>query len=1159
MLELIIGRAGTGKTFRCLDQLKHLIRSAPLERQYLLVPAYMTYKLERELAEMTGGSLNTYVLSFQRFAQQTLNELGGAITPRISDIGRRLLLKKILIDRNKRDQLKYFAKAAKQRGFSETLAEQLKELRSYSIDADRLRELTFEADDELADKIIDLALLADDFKRLIEGQKNDDSDVLELATEMIAQSDEIKNADVFIDGFIFFDPQQRNMIEALLKSARNVHITLTMDVEPSSLENRRELGMFHRAYQTFSMLKKLSSELSIDVKVSRLENSFRFKNKALALIEENLFKFPPSNTKLEGDIEGVKVVEAASRRVEVEMLARDIRRLIERKNYRPREIGVLLRDDSYADLIKPVFEKHGINYFNDAKRAGAHHPLAELIRSALEMQNWRSDAIFRCLRTGFFNVERDDVDLLENYALEFGVRGKKKWTQDEPWTWHRREVDDDLDNQAQWQQERSAKADEIRRRLIEPLIVFSDQLRDAKTMTRRAEVLYGLLERLNVYDTLSAWSNAALEAGDPALSREHLKIWDDVTTMLEQFAEALGDEPIALKEFEALVNEGLDSLKVSLIPPGLDEVTVAQFDQNSLQNARAIYILGFSDGLMPRRSTEKGLFTDADRLHLRDLGLEISLGGLESSLAEKFLLYRGLTEVREYLYLSYPLADAEGKAMKASSLLERIMKFMPSLDKEFAPIDVLSPEEQRELVAGEMKLKPSTAKQLFTRWSKLSGSVSRFEKFMACPFKHFAQYGLRLEERREWKFQPPDVGNILHAILKKFGERMQFEHRRWGDVGDDEMRSIVNELLDEVAPRLRNQLMKSTRAYEYQLERIRRLSTESLRRLTELDRKLETSFGRKGELQLKYDLDGTTLELNGRIDRIDVDEAGNYFLIMDYKTGSNVSLNAVDFYFGLNLQLLTYLLASSDLLRAESMKPAGMFYFLLRYPTKTIAEEMSEEEARSELEKDLRMIGMMLKDKAVVDEIDSTQKFIRARFTNDGKFYRTTNAKTADEFEHLIGYVRSIFKRIGAKMLDGEISARPFKKDDAHNGCMYCEFKAMCGFEPDSRNWLFVPNWDDEDALKKIEETVENTAEPLQTVYRPRNASAPVNERRLEDLFDDEEPDEDEIYISVEESVAVGESTGAKKLRDLQRAARLTKGTDDIVGSVEEVLDRERK
>ena len=152
-----VGVAGTGKTFDCLRQLKELLQSNPLGRQYLLVPAYMTYKIERELAGLVGGGmLNTYVLSFQRFAQHVLQETGGAITPRITDIGRRLLLKKILLDRSKRDELKYFAKAAKQRGFSETLAEQLKELRTYSIDSDALREATFELDDALADKLAQL-------------------------------------------------------------------------------------------------------------------------------------------------------------------------------------------------------------------------------------------------------------------------------------------------------------------------------------------------------------------------------------------------------------------------------------------------------------------------------------------------------------------------------------------------------------------------------------------------------------------------------------------------------------------------------------------------------------------------------------------------------------------------------------------------------------------------------------------------------------------------------------------------------------------------------------------------------------------------------------------------------------------------------------------
>ncbi len=115
------------------------------------------------------------------------------------------------------------------------------------------------------------------------------------------------------------------------------------------------------------------------------------------------------------------------------------------------------------------------------------------------------------------------------------------------------------------------------------------------------------------------------------------------------------------------------------------------------------------------------------------------------------------------------------------------------------------------------------------------------------------------------------------------------------------------------------------------------------------------------------------------------------------------------------------------------------------------------------------MQGMMLKDAAVVHEIDASGRFIRARFTNDGKFYQTTNAKTPTEFNQLIEYVREIFRSIGAKMLDGEISARPYKKDDNRTGCTFCEFKSVCGFEPDSKNWLTVPDWKDADAIKEIE------------------------------------------------------------------------------------------
>ncbi|MBQ9479291.1 MAG: PD-(D/E)XK nuclease family protein, partial [Selenomonadaceae bacterium] len=172
-------------------------------------------------------------------------------------------------------------------------------------------------------------------------------------------------------------------------------------------------------------------------------------------------------------------------------------------------------------------------------------------------------------------------------------------------------------------------------------------------------------------------------------------------------------------------------------------------------------------------------------------------------------------------------------------------------------------------------------------------------------------------------------------------------------------------------------------------------------------------------------------------------------------------------------------------------------------------------------------------------KIDSTMQFIRAKLNKDGSFSRTTNVKTAEELEHLMSYVRSIFGQIGAKMLGGEISARPFKKDDKSNGCMFCEFKAMCGFEPNSKNWLFVPNWDDADALRMIEHKV---APPAPAADEKIIEPAPAADAG--DKFFTPNPTR---------------QSGAEKLADLQRAARLTKGTDDIIGSIEEAINNDRK
>ena len=136
-------------------------------------------------------------------------------------------------------------------------------------------------------------------------------------------------------------------------------------------------------------------------------------------------------------------------------------------------------------------------------------------------------------------------------------------------------------------------------------------------------------------------------------------------------------------------------------------MTLAPFDQNSLDNMRGLYILGADADTMPRRVHEQGIFSDADRLHIAELLEElpgeqrhtISRGGQERSFGEKFLLYRGFCEAREYLWLSYPMADAEGNGLEPSPLFTRLHERFPQARFLSIPLETLQRDDDLLLSA----------------------------------------------------------------------------------------------------------------------------------------------------------------------------------------------------------------------------------------------------------------------------------------------------------------------------------------------------------------------------------------------------------------------------------------------------------------------------
>ena len=1035
MIELIIGRAGVGKTFECLQRAKKILETAPLKTEIIfLLPAYQTYRAELELANLTGGAVNTRMNSFNRFARQILDEIGGNLTPRISEIGRRLLLRKILLRRDKTGDLKFFVRAAKQQGFAEILSDELKELKIYSIDADKLDEATDKVpDDELKDKLRDLKLLAEDFKSALADKLTDDENLLERATEFMEQSPTIGNAEIFIDGFIFFDPQQRNFLKKLFTCARNVHITLPMDTDFKNRENISEVGIFYRAFKTFKTLREIAADLKIELNITRPDTPHRFKCNSLKILEQRLFDYKP---KIFDNAIGLKVVEAVNRQAEVEYVAREILRLV-KKNYRLREIGILARDEKYFSIVKPIFELHAIPFFIDMKRPATHHPLSELIRSALEvLRGWRKESIFRCLRTGFFDVEQEEIDLLENYVIEFGLKGSSTWQK----TWNLRRVkflDAPIKAANPDELEYLEQINAIRKKSVAPLINFSERVKSSENdVTALTTALFKLLEELNVYEKLSAWSQEEELRGNLALSREHLKIWDDVINLFEEIVEALGEEKILRAEFESIIGEGLDALEMSLIPPGLDEVTVAQFEQNSLQNSRIIFVLGFDDENFPRKVAEKNLLNDADRLQLNESGLEISLGGREQALAEKFLIYRGLTEARELLYLSYPLAAANGEKISASALLNKIRTIFPNITKQKVELDVLQNLNAEIFAAGEKNLSAETAKKLYAPNKKISASVTRFESFNECPFKYFSKYGLNLQERVEYKVQVPDIGNILHAVLSKFGRDLKKENRQWSSVGDVELSGRVEKIINDLTPNLHNKILLSTKTLEHRRERIKKVAVESLTRLIELDKVSEfnpTIF--EANFHDDKKISDVDIDLSGRIDRIDLSGDGKYFLIIDYKIGKKIlSLNEI--FHGLSLQLAIYLGAAKNLSEVDERESGAMLYCLLKIPTNS---GRNDSEATTEADKDLKMPGLIRIDEEIKNAVDSTGNFVD---------FKKDNLLERADFQTIINYAEKILETTAEKILSGDIEVKPAKKfknnDDA---CKYCLYSALCGFD----------------------------------------------------------------------------------------------------------------
>lgn len=1140
-LRLIVGRAGSGKSYRCLNEIREQLSGSPDGPPLvLLVPEQATFQTEYALLKDSGlaGTLRAQALSFRRLAFRVMQETGGTSLVPIGDIGKHMLLYKLV--RKLAPELKLYRGGELQPGFMDRLAELLAEWKRYGLEPETPSDMLASdggVSPVLDSKLHDLMLLYRAMEGELAGSYIDAEDYLTFLQTGFAEASSMRGAQIWVDGFHGFTPGEFAALGELMAVA-DVTVALTLDRVYGAGERPHELDLFHPAAETCSALAELAAARGVEMHETVDLNGgepLRFRHNAMLRHLERHYgtrtpMLVPDRTAYRADDArcGVSLHALPGRRAEVESAARDMLRRAREDGLRWREMAIFVRNaEEYKDYINLVFNEYRIPYFVDQKEKALHHPLVEFIRSALEtvLYGWQYDAVFRCVKTEMLfpadgSLPREWFDQLENYCLAAGIDGWK-WLNEASW---KPLASVSLDEESDMETAVSDKARNdfemamaARSAIVPPLERFGKRLKESGTILGMCEALFHLLDETGAANRLEAWAEEDLADGRIRKSRSHGQLWDGVMSLLDQLAELAGDQEADPELFGGMVEAGLDSLKLAAVPPALDQVLVGSLDRTRSGEVKAVYLLGANDGVLPMRMKEDGLLTESERDRLTDLGIRLAPGARRRLLDERFMIYNALAAPSRHLWISYAQADEEGKSLLPSELIRHLVLLFPGMlpvEEAAEPSFAMPEEEQRAFIAHPEKAL-THLNSVLQRW-KLTGeeppsfwwgvynwfavrpewqnrlaliagsllysnaepalsalvardlygrdmvvSVSRMERFVSCPFQHFAIHGLKLRERKLYRLEAPDVGQLFHAAMSKLGSGLA---GGWGKLSKEEIKAAARQTVEEIAPRLQSQILLSSGRFQFIARRLQEIVAQAAVVLGEHARRAEfrpvgteVGFG-PGETLPSLSLplaDGARLEIIGRIDRVDAAETENGLLlrVMDYKS-SQTSLRLEEVAQGLSLQMLTYLdvlLTYAESWLGRPALPAGVLYFHIHNPVMTTANRMTREEAGRKLLGRYKMRGLLTADADIVRLMDGElesghSEVLPVALKRDGDFYSSSSVIGEGEWAPLRKSVRAMVSGIGESIQQGQVSIEPYRLGDK-TPCQFCHYRPVCQFD----------------------------------------------------------------------------------------------------------------
>ena len=1110
-LRIIYGRAGTGKSEYCYREIAEKIKS---DNQILIItPEQFSFTAEKKLMEAidTNAVFNAEVVTLSRMAYRVINEIGGRTETNLSKCGKAMLIYSIL--NNNKKELKLIGKNDENVDMLDTA---ITEFKKHGISIEQLKqEIDKQEDIYLKNKLTDLSLVYEGFENQLSGKYIDETDLLTILAENIENTDMFNNQYIYIDEFAGFTKQEYQIIEKLILVANQVTVTICID--ELNIPKNPNTDIFYSNENTVNKLFEIAQNCGTKVEEIKLENKYRFKSNELKHLEENLYENRPH--KYTNSVENIKLFLAKNQYSEIEEVAKNILKLVRDNGYRYKDISIITKNISnYSSLARAIFDKYDIPIFIDENRDLNQNIIIQYILSVLEIftKNWSYESVFNYIKTGFSNIEEDEIFKLEKYCLKWGIK-QNKWKKE--FTYGKYEEKDKTEIE---------RLERIRKDIVNPLMKLKSDIDNDKTAEGISKSIYKFLVEENIAEKINKKIEELEKVGQVDLVKEYQSSLQTILDILDEIVLVFSDDKMTIDKYAQILKVGFKNSNLTKIPGTQDQVIMGDVDRSRSHKVKAIFIIGLNDGEFPSVHKDEGFLNDLDREALKQDGIELAKGTIENLYEDNFNIYKAFSTAEEKLYLLYSSSDVQGKALRPSMLINKIKKIYPMLQEESDVIETKAEVLNKKTTYDELIIQLSKLKEQDeidkvwyyvydyykkdTEWNtkleqnlkglnytnipekieqtnidklygnKLVTSISKLERYRSCPFSYYLQYGLKIKPEEELKIQTLNTGTFIHEIIDEFFEAVREAGIKLAEITDEQLAEIINKIIDEKLKQSQNYIFTSTAKYRALVVRLKKIIQKALKYIigTLVQSRFEVlgtevEFGEKGKYKpIRLTLeDGKRIEIIGKIDRIDTaqSEDGRYLRIIDYKSSAkNIDLNEV--YAGLQIQLLTYLDAAC---KEEDLMPAGVLYFSMLEQMIKADKRMEQEEIEEKIRANFKMKGLILADVNVVKLHDKklekgSSALVPAYIDKEGNLSeKKTSGVTAEQFEELQKYMYIVIKQISKEILGGNIDLKPYYKDKK-TPCKYCDYKSVCGFNMGGceNNYNYIDKKSKEEILAKI-------------------------------------------------------------------------------------------